>query len=277
MKKIITLFVLIFFSSFVFADVYKNNYGVSGMVAQSQQAFPTVAVYNACKNKQVSEFDKDMTEDRIETGKCTLNYPKYCNAARMSTVEDCVRCKHISCPAGTYCDTKRRQCKKGEAPPEAVIEKPKPVIVEKPAPIKPKLPEKITIKNSLETVAKQPVIIVAPDTDNAAAQYIGVSLESAGGKVVYSKNTIGDISDFNGKHIIVVGGPCANMLWTKFSDETCSTWDYQRKGLIKSKRVNDNLGILLAGTSTGDTFALANVLIAQYKTDPSFGETEYKP
>ena len=230
-------------------------------VVAQQQLFPTVAVYTACKNKPIAEFDHDLEEDRVEPGKCTLNYPKYCNAMRMAMVEDCVKCKHLSCPAGTYCDEKNRQCRKGV--PKEVKEKPKPVPVKK------------NIKSSLEDMAQQSLVIVAASTDDAAAQYIGVSLESLGAKVTYGSDQETTVSAVQGKQVILVGGPCANKLWNQFSEETCRTWNFQKRGMIKAKQVQNAEAILLAGTTQQDTFALANVLIAEYKTNPVFGQSVY--
>ena len=125
-----SMLVIALLSTASFAALYKSyplagSFSISGMAAQSQQLFPTVAVYNACKNKQVGELDHDLEEDRVEPGKCTLTYPKYCNAYRMGMMEDCVRCKHLSCPAGTFCDAKKRQCKRGTMIPAAPTPAPK--------------------------------------------------------------------------------------------------------------------------------------------------------
>ena len=253
------------------AELYKSYAAdITGM--QSSQ-FPTVGVYTACLNVVSSEFDNDLGEPRIEPGKCSLSYPKYCNAMRMAIMEDCVRCKHLSCPAGTYCDTKRRKCKRGEAPPEQVVEKPIPP----PAPKVPKLkvPTVVNIKTSVETIAQQPLVIVARQEDDAAAKYVGVSLEQAGAQVEYTTDTNADPNTLGAKHIIVIGGPCANAMWSRFSEETCTTWDFRRKGTIKTKKIDGKLGLMIAGTSLSDTFALSNVLIAQYKQDPRFGDVTY--
>ncbi|MBI4017213.1 MAG: hypothetical protein HY363_05990 [Candidatus Aenigmarchaeota archaeon] len=258
---------ILILSTSVSAELYKSY--ATGMQAQM---FPTVAVYNACKNNIVSEFDADMTEGRIETGKCAVAYPKYCNAARMSTMEDCVRCKHLPCPLGTYCDSKRRKCKRGDAPAEAtVVELP----VQVPAVPKLKLPATVNIKTSVETLAQQPIVIVALEADAAAARYVGVSLEQAGAQVDYVTNTNVDPNTLGAKHIVVIGGPCANAMWSRFSDETCSTWDFSRKGVIKAKKIDGKLGLMIAGTYLSDTFAMANVLIAQYKQDTRFGEASF--
>ena len=178
------------------------------VVFSQQQLFPTIAVYTACKNKPIAEFDHDLEEDRVEPGKCTLNYPKYCNAMRMAMVEDCVKCKHLSCPAGTYCDEKNRQCRKGV--PKEVKEKPAALV-------------KKTIKSALEGMTQQSLLIVAPPTDDAAAQYIGVSLEQLGAKVMYGSDKEITLNAVQGKQVILVGGPCANKLWNQFSEETCRT------------------------------------------------------
>ncbi len=247
MKFILSVFVSVLLCSTVFAQ---------------QQLFPTIAVYTACKNKPIAEFDHDLEEDRVEPGKCTLNYPKYCNAMRMAMVEDCVKCKHLACPAGTYCDEKSRQCKKGV--PKEVKEK------SIHAPVK-----KSTIKESVEGMAKQSVVIVAPLTDTAAAQYMGVSLEQLGTKITYL-GTEQRIEELQGKQVIIVGGPCANRLWNQLSEETCNTWNFKKRGVIKAKQAQNVQAVLLAGTTQQDTFALANILIAEYKTNPVFGQGRYE-
>jgi len=136
------ILVIVLLSTTSLALLYKTyplagTFRISGMAAQSQQLFPTVAVYTACKNKQVSQFDQDLEEDRVKPGKCTLTYPKYCNAYRMGMMEDCVRCKHLSCPAGTMCDAKSRTCKKGTILSPAPKPTPKKAIPPKTKTIKP--------------------------------------------------------------------------------------------------------------------------------------------
>ncbi len=109
MKTILSVMIaLLVVSVAASAELYKR-YPITGMQVGS---FPTVAVYNACLNKQISQFDTDLAEPRIKPGKCAQQYPKYCNAARMAIMEDCVKCKHLSCPSGTYCDKKKRKCMK---------------------------------------------------------------------------------------------------------------------------------------------------------------------
>ncbi len=137
-----SVLVLVLLSTTSFALLYKvyplaGMFTLTGRAAQSQQLFPTVAVYTACKNKQVSEFDHDLEEDRVEPGKCTLTYPKYCNAYRMGMMEDCIKCKHLSCPEGTRCDAKSRKCKKGTMLPQAPKPTPKKAIPPKTKIIKP--------------------------------------------------------------------------------------------------------------------------------------------
>jgi len=119
-------------------------------------------------------------------------------------------------------------------------------------------------------VAKQQIAIIHLEADTAAAQYLGVSLEQAGAQIDYITNTDIDPNTLGSKHIIVVGGPCANLMWSKLSDETCQTWDFSKKGKIKARPIDGKIGILIAGSAQADTFALSNVLIAQYKKDPKF-------
>lgn len=228
--------------------------------------FPTVGVYLACLNKQVGQFDNDLSETRVKPKKCALGYPKYCNDARMSMMEDCVRCSHISCPSGTFCDQKKRKCLKGVPPPVPAVQAPVPS-----TPRFTKLPDRLTVKSAVEHVASQKVVIVALPADFPAAQYVGVSLEASGATVEYVSDTSVDPVQFADAQLVVVGGPCANVLWTKLSEETCSSWDFRRKGVIKTKKLGNRLAVLLAGSSLQDTFALANVLIAKYNTDPQFG------
>lgn len=256
-------------------DIMKSSLAIiilliSATIVVAQEQFPTVAVYTACLNKKVGEFDNDMAEGRIKPDKCSLEYPKYCNSMRMAIMEDCVRCKHLPCPAGTYCDPKRRKCKKGEMPPElaALAEK---KAAPKTAPAA-KLPTQVTIKSSLETVATQQIAIIHLEADTAAAKYLGVSLEQAGAQIDYITNTDVDPNTLGSKHLIIVGGPCANLMWSKLSDETCKTWDFSKKGKIKARRIDGKVGILIAGSTQADTFALSNVLIAQYKKDPKFAQ-----
>ncbi|MFH1767101.1 MAG: hypothetical protein ABH826_03345 [Patescibacteria group bacterium] len=79
--------------------------------------------------------------------------------------------------------------------------------------------------------------------------------------------------DLKGKNILILGGPCANRLWEKYSDETCENWPLEPKqAIVKLIEKDDGRVIFLAaGTTARDTYELTQKLL-NYENEDDFNQ-----
>lgn len=91
----------------------------------------------------------------------------------------------------------------------------------------------------------------------------------------YKLDTEIDPFDFPEEYLIVIGGPCANTLWAKYSSVTCGNWPWGAAKAIVEVTEKDGKTILLVAGSTGpDTESIVDALIKTYFTDPIFGNAQ---
>lgn len=85
-------------------------------------------------------------------------------------------------------------------------------------------------------------------------------------------NYLEDNIQLDKRNLIIAGGPCANKFWNRFSEETCDNWPYKPgQAIAKLIETNNNLILLLAGTTKGDTLELAEK-ISTYKSSNLFND-----
>ena len=84
------------------------------------------------------------------------------------------------------------------------------------------------------------------------------------------------VTDIDSKDMIIVGGPCANVLWSRFSDETCQNWPYSAgQGIIKVVNRGSNSILMIAGTTGQDTKDIVIQLKNGYKQLSDFDSDTY--
>ncbi len=72
------------------------------------------------------------------------------------------------------------------------------------------------------------------------------------------------------RHVLILGGPCANKYWSWFSDETCDNWPYlPGEAVVKVTENKGYLVILIAGTDLKDTWEISKQVM-NYKNIVDF-------
>lgn len=68
--------------------------------------------------------------------------------------------------------------------------------------------------------------------------------------------------------LVIIGGPCANPLWTEFAGDTCEGWTYgENKAVIVTHQLATGKIVLLIGGTTGkDTRAAAKYVSENFNT-----------
>lgn len=135
-----------------------------------------------------------------------------------------------------------------------------------------------TVKDVMKTITQgeeYPLIVVGESNDArdvVAAATIGKSVRSD--FINYKLDT--EFSpDFTEKYLVIVGGPCANTLWVKYSTFTCENWPFaDTKGIMQLKEQNGKAILLVAGSFGDDTESVTKKLIQEYLTDPLYENSE---
>ena len=84
------------------------------------------------------------------------------------------------------------------------------------------------------------------------------------------------VTNIDSKDMILVGGPCANILWSRFSDETCQNWPYSAgQGIIKVVNRGSISILMIAGTTGQDTKDIVIQLKNGYKQLSDFDSDTY--
>jgi hypothetical protein len=90
------------------------------------------------------------------------------------------------------------------------------------------------------------------------------------GSTITDEDIEEQIVDASGKNLVIIGGPCANKIWTKYSDLTCESWPYKpNQGIIKAIYTGTNIVFLAAGTTAEDTEKIS-LKLSNYLNDPEF-------
>ena len=135
-----------------------------------------------------------------------------------------------------------------------------------------------TIKDIIKAIVQEkeePLIVVGQTNDArdvVAAASIGKSVRPD--FINYKLDT--EFSpDFTEKYLVIVGGPCANTLWAKYSTFTCENWPYADiKGIMQLKEQNGKTILLIAGSFGDDTESVTKKLLEDYLTDTIYENSE---
>lgn len=137
----------------------------------------------------------------------------------------------------------------------------------------------VSIKESMTGFFDDVPAVVVGDSNNAEDAIAAAVFQNALGVKTTTKASRADKT----ATLVIIGGPCANSIWTTFSDETCETWDQpDGKALIISEDIADNHIILIGGTTAKDTRAAAKYVMdnfseAQFNNNRVLLDTEGLP
>ena len=135
-----------------------------------------------------------------------------------------------------------------------------------------------TVKGIIKAIVQEkeePLIVVGQTNDArdvVAAASIGKSVRPD--FINYKLDT--EFSPgFTEKYLVIVGGPCANTLWAKYSTFTCENWPYaDTKGIMQLKEQNGKTILLIAGSFGDDTESVTKKLLEDYLTDTIYENSE---